>query len=741
MKQILENLRSGEIEVVEVPCPRVRPGHLLIQTRRTLISPGTERMLVEFAKGNLIAKARSQPEKVKQVLDKMKTDGILPTLEAVFNRLDEPMPPGYCNAGAVVEVGAGCEGFQVGDRVASNGFHAEMACVPVNLCAPIPDGVSDEHAAFTVLGSIGLHGTRLLQPTLGESFAVIGLGLIGQIAIQLLKGHGCSVVGVDTNEERCALARSFGVEAIISREGVDPVAAATAFSGGDGVDGVLITASAKTDAIIHQAAQMCRKRGRIVLTGVVGLNILRSDFYEKELSFQVSAAYGPGRYDPSYEEKGIDYPLPYVRWTVARNFRAILGAIRDGILNVEPLISRRFPHDEAGTKYYEVLKDPAVLGAIMEYPEGDAPTADRIPLAGSKSNGAATAKSAQATVGVIGAGNFAKLVLLPAIKAAGANLKAVASAGGVSSTHAGKKFDAEEATTDYRHILRDDSVSAVFITTRHNAHAGMVIEALEAGKHVFVEKPLAVDATGLQQVTDAYEKHRDLQLMVGFNRRFAPFTVEAKRLLAGRAEPVSIHMMVNAGMIPADHWIQDSAVGGGRIIGEGCHFIDLLMYLVGRPIRTVYASMFDGTGGGIQDDKMSISLTFADGSIGTVHYWSNGPKSYPKERVEIFSQGRTISINNWRRFKAYDWPGAKSKSIRSDKGHKAEVAAFVQRVRQGGEPLIPFDDLAMVTQATFAAMQSAKLGKVVDLRQMMQIAASAEADAPAAGADESPVTV
>lgn len=718
MKQVLQHLRTGQIELADVPCPMVRPGHLLIQTTCSLISAGTERMLVEFGRGGIIAKARSQPEKVKQVLDKIKTDGLMPTLEAVFNKLDEPLPLGYCNVGRVVEVGAGVEGFTVGDRVASNGPHAEMVTVPATLAARIPDEVDDASASFTVLGSVGLHGVRLLQPTLGERFAVFGLGLLGLMGVQLLRAHGCSVLGIDINAKRCELARQFGCETVAIGEGGDPVKAAEAFTRGRGVDGVLITASAKTDEIVHQSAQMCRKRGRIVLVGVVGLNLRRADFYEKELSFQVSCSYGPGRYDPSYEEMNRDYPMPYVRWTEGRNFDAMLSAMAEKRIDMAPLITKRIPHGEAAQAYDAILNDSGVLGVVLTYPDVAPPTTRTVRLTGSGRSEATTPR-----VGVIGTGNFTKQVLLPALKAAGGHLVTLASAGGVTSLHAGRKFEADEATTDYREILQNPQINTVCITTRHNSHAKMVCEALAAGKHVFVEKPLAIDEAGLAQVREAVAAHPNQQLMVGFNRRFAPHAVAIKKLLAGRSQPVAIDIMVNAGDIPSNHWLHDPGVGGGRIIGEGCHFIDLLRFLVGSPISSVQSVQFGRDSSSIPDDKASLSFTFEDGSIGTVHYWSNGPKSYPKERVEIFSEGRALTLDNWRQMQAYEWPAAGKMKIRQDKGHKSEIALFLERVAKGGEPLIPFAELDEVTRASFAAVRAGREGRTIRLADEAIVAA------------------
>ncbi|MCP4193518.1 MAG: Gfo/Idh/MocA family oxidoreductase [Planctomycetaceae bacterium] len=702
MKQVLQHLRTGKLELAEVPCPALRSGHLLIQTTHSLISPGTERMLVEFSRGNLISKARSQPDKVKQVLDKIKTDGLLPTLETVFSRLDEPIPMGYCNVGRVIEVGRGVRDFNVGDLVASNGNHAEMVCVPSTLAARIPNGVSSDTATFTVMGAIALQGTRLLNPTFGERFTVVGLGLLGLVAVQFLRAQGCGVLAVDVDQGRCDMAAAMGCETVNAGTG-DPIRAATAYSNGKGMDGVLITASSSSDEIVHQAATMCRKRGRIVLIGSVGLNLKRADFYEKELSFQVSCSYGPGRYDPAYEDQARDYPRGFVRWTVARNFEAVLDAMAREQINVAELITRTMPHAEAAQAYDAILNDRSVIGVVMHYPEGDPPLTRTIRRSTAKT---VASPPTAPVVGMIGAGLFSKGVLLPAIRDAGVRIASVASAGGLSSQHAGNKFNADEMTTDTRGILQNDEINTVFITTRHGSHADFTIDALESNKHVFVEKPLAIDAEGLARVTAAYEKHSQRHLMVGFNRRFAPHAVKAKELLASRSEPIVVNILVNAGDIPPDTWHHDPEVGGGRIIGEGCHFIDLAMFLVGNPIQTIQAVMFGQDCGTPRDDKTSISMTFQDGSISTVHYLANGPKAYPKETVTIFSEGRVLEIANWRRMNGHAWEVPKMRQS-MDKGHRAEVAAFLKNIEQGGPPLIPYNELELVTRASFAAVRAA----------------------------------
>ncbi len=710
MKQILQFLRTGVMEVAELPCPQVAPGHLLIQTTTSLISAGTERMLVEFSKANLIQKARLQPDKVKQVLDKIRADGLMPTLEAVFRKLDVPLPLGYCNVGTVLEVGAGVRDFQPGDRVASNGPHAEIACVPRNLCAKIPDAVTDEQAAFTVLGSIGLQGVRLAQPTLGERFLVMGVGLVGLLTAQFLLASGCEVLVSDFSADRLKLAEAFGAQTVNLAEGGDPIAAAQAWTQGQGVDGVLITASAKTDEIMHQAAEACRKRGRIILVGVVGLNLRRSDFYAKELTFQVSCSYGPGRYDEKYEQGGQDYPAGYVRWTEQRNFEAVLGALRSGKLSVEPLITDRFPLADAVAAYEKVESAPGSLGVLLQYPTEKIERSKVLQLA---PQGAAA--SGSAVVGVIGAGNFAQGILLPALQKTSARRVAVADLNAMAARHAAQKFGFEQAVTDHKLLLDNPDVRAIFILVGHHLHARFVCEALEAGKHVYVEKPLALNAEQLAQVAEVAARHPNQQVMVGFNRRFSPHTQQIRKLLQGRSEPLCMNMTVNAGAIPPDHWIQDPQRGGGRIIGEGCHFIDLLSYLAGSPVATV-SSVMAGEGPAVRDDRMSIVLGFADGSVGTVNYFSNGAKSYPKEMLEVFSDGRVLRMENFRATHGYGFKGfSKFKTSSQDKGHAAELAAFVERLAKGGEPLIPFDQLVNATQASFAALASAQEGRTIRL--------------------------
>lgn len=696
MKQILQSLKTGATEIADVPCPAVRRGQLLVRTAQTLVSAGTERMLVEFGKAGWIEKARRQPDKVRMVLDKIKTDGLQPTIEAVFNKLDQPLPLGYCNVGRIAEVGAGVTGFESGERVISNGKHAEVVSVPINLCAKVPDAVADEEAAFTVLGAIALQGIRLVQPTLGETVVVTGLGLIGLVTVQLLRAHGCRVLGLDFDKEKLALAREFGAEVVDLAAGQDPVAAAQTYSRGRGVDAVIVTAATKSSEPMHQAALMCRKRGRIVLVGVTGLELSRADFFEKELTFQVSCSYGPGRYDPDYEDKGNDYPVGFVRWTEQRNFEAVLDMMADGRLDVKPLISHRFAIDEA-EKAYELVGGAAPsLGILLEYPGIDiTPAARTVQLRPQSQPLSQGERGETASVSFIGSGNYATAVLIPAFKEAGARLRSVASSTGVSGVHAGRKFGFEETTTDTERLFSDSSTNAVVITTRHDSHAGFVLKALQAGKHVFVEKPLCLTLDELAEIESGYsalatQDTAPPMLMVGFNRRFAPQVQKIKQLSTGVSGPKSFIMTVNAGAIPADHWTQDIEAGGGRIIGEACHFIDLLRFLAGVPITSrQLMAMNTGTG-----DTVTLQLGFTDGSIGTVHYFANGSKAFPKERLEVFAAGGVLQLNNYRKLTGFGWSGFKKMDLwRQDKGQKACAAAFVNVISQGGEAPIPVDEI------------------------------------------------
>lgn len=709
MKQILQSLKTGVTEIADVPVPKAGRGQLLIQTSHTLVSAGTERMLVEFGKAGWIDKARRQPDKVRMVLDKIKTDGLQPTMEAVFNKLDQPLPLGYCNVGRVAGIGAGVLGFSEGERVISNGKHAEVVSAPMNLCAKVPDAVPDDEAAFTVLGAIALQGIRLAQPTLGETVAVTGLGLIGLMTVQLLRAHGCRVLGLDFDADKLALARRFGAEAVDLQAGQDPVKAAVAYSRGRGVDAVIVTAATKSSEPMRQAALMCRKRGRIVLVGVTGLELSRDDFFKKELTFQVSASYGPGRYDPNYEEKGQDYPVGFVRWTEQRNFEAVLDMMADGRLDVKPLVSHRFEIGAAEKAYALVAGAAPSLGVLLSYPGmAITPEARTVSLASSTNRQSLSQGKAadSARIGVIGSGSYATAVLIPAFKDAGAHLGSVVSSAGVSGVHAGRKFGFDETTTDSQRIFADTATDAVVITTRHDSHARFVLQAFEANKPVFVEKPLCLTLDELNEIKSAYHAAANKPMvMVGFNRRFAPHVQKIKALLSGVSGPKSFIMTVNAGAIAADHWTQAVDVGGGRIIGEACHFVDLLRFLAGAPIVGWSRATMDAD----IEDTVSISLQFADGSIGAVHYFANGPKSFPKERLDVFAQGRVLQLDNYRKLTGFGWPGFKRMRLwRQDKGQRACVKAFVNAI-EGRAPLpIGAEEIFEVTQVSIELAQGGR---------------------------------
>ncbi|WP_263260789.1 bi-domain-containing oxidoreductase [Pseudomonas sp. RIT-PI-S] len=707
MKQILQSLKTGIVELTTVPCPEPSIGHLLIRTHKTLISAGTERMLVEFGQANLIQKARQQPDKVKMVLNKISTDGLGPTLTAVRNKLDQPIALGYCNVGVVVAVGEGVSGFVVGDRVASNGRHAEFVNVPALLCAKVPDEVEDEDAAFTVLGAIALQGIRLIQPTLGEVVAVVGLGLVGLMTIQLLRAQGCQVIGIEIDPARRALAEQLGVRTLNPMGDCDVVQAAQALSRDRGVDAVIITASTRSSDPVRQAAQMCRKRGRIVLVGVTGLELSRADFYEKELTFQVSCSYGPGRYDPSYEDKGNDYPLGFVRWTEQRNFEAVLDMLASKRLDVQSLISHRFKLDACNDAYAAIGAGDS-LGVLLDYFEPDQPLTvqplRQVRLVDKSDNPDALA------IGMIGAGNYAGQVLIPCLKRAGARLRTIVSAGGVSGVHFGRKYGFEQASTDFISVLEDTNVDGVVIATRHHQHAEQVISALNANKHVFVEKPLAISRRQLVEIEQAYKNmlgRNPRVLMVGFNRRFAPHILKMKQLLSPIKETKVLIATVNSGAIPMDSWIQDPSVGGGRIIGEACHFIDLMRYLVGHPIVSVQATVLGlGDRASLNSDKVSFTLGFADGSIGTVHYLANGHKGYPKERLEVFCGGRILQLNNFRKLRGWGWASFTKMNLWSqDKGNAACAAAFVAAAQDATDSPISFEELIEVTRVSIEVME------------------------------------
>ena len=692
MRQVLQNLRNGETSLVDVPCPKSIDGHALIRTSKSLVSVGTERMLVDFGKAGLLKKARSQPEKVKMVVEKVITDGLSATYDAVKSKLDQPLPLGYCNVGRILD--GSNTGFENGARIVSNGHHAEVVRVPKNLIAYIPDEVDDESAAFTVLGAIAMQGIRLVNPTVGETVVVTGLGLIGLLAVQILKANGCRVLGIDFDTAKCQLAKQFGAEVVDLSEEQDPMTIAQAYSRGRGVDAVLITASSTGNDIIHQAANMCRKRGRIVLVGVIGLELSRADFYEKELTFQVSCSYGPGRYDEGYEGKGKDYPVGFVRWTEQRNFEAVLDLMASGSIDVKPLISNRFKINNV-VAAYEKLDDRSSLGILLDYHETntEALINNTVKLSENSNN-----KMQKGNIAFIGGGNYASRVLIPAFKSARANLMTLVTSGGMSAVHHGKKNGFLAASTDIEQAL-DDAVDTIVIATQHNLHASQTIQALEKGKHVFVEKPLALTHLEIDQI-EAAQKVANTLLMVGYNRRFSPHIQKIKSLLDAKPMPKTFIMTMNPGEISMDHWIQDSAVGGGRIIGEACHYIDLMRFLTGSKIKSFNAvRMGENEFVELTEDKALISLTFEDGSMGSLHYFANGGQSFPKERIEVFCDNAVLQLDNFRKLRGFGWKGFNKMNLWSqDKGQANCVNAFMESVREGGANPIPHVEIFEVAR-------------------------------------------
>ena len=707
MRQVLQSLKSGKTTLSDVPAPGVRRGHVLIRTTVSVVSVGTERMLVEFGRASYVEKARRQPEKVRQVLDKVRADGVLPTVEAVRAKLDAQIPLGYCNAGVVLEVGEGVPDLKVGDRVVSNGPHAEVVSVPHRLCARIPDSVEDEDAAWTVLGSIGLQGIRLLEPTLGETIVVTGLGPIGLCAVQMLRASGCQVLAIDVRRDRCDLAEGFGATVACIADGDDPVGVAEDLTDGRGVDGVLLTLSTKSDEPLHQAATMCRRNGRIVLVGVAGLKLQRADFYEKELTFRVSCSYGPGRYDDAYEQAGHDYPLGFVRWTEQRNFEAVLGLLASGALDVASLVTHRVDIGAAEALYADLGGDPNMLGALLTYPRRESASLRRRTVTTAK----VARRPGRAVLGVLGAGNFASRVLVPHLAKLPVVLDTVATSGGVSGTELARKFGFRQSTTD-PDALFDAPIDSVVVATRHDSHADYAERALRTGRAVYVEKPLALTHDDLDRLDAAWTAAVDPLAMVGFNRRFAPQAAKMRELLATLREPKTLVYTVNAGVIPRGVWVHDPVSGGGRIAGEACHFVDLLRFLVGAPIVSWQVATVGLTGGlQVAEDKTSFTLTFADGSIGTVHYVGSGSKAFPKERLEVFVGGRVLQLGDFRTLHGWGWPGFRKFDLRKqDKGHSAALSAFITAVRRGGRSPMEWAEILEVSRVALDVAALARSG-------------------------------
>lgn len=703
MRALTQVIGTGESAVRDIPAPGPREGQVLVRSHASVISAGTEATLLDFGRSSFLGKARSQPDRVRQVFEKAATEGLVPTLEAVRDKLHETIIPGYCQAGRVLDSGGEAGGFSPGDLVVTNGPHAEIVRVPHHLAARVPDGVGLESAAFTPLAAIALQGVRLAELTLGETVVVFGLGLVGLLTVQIVRAHGCRCIGIDKDRGRVELAREFGALGLVAGE--EPIIETVRrLTHGFGADAVLMTLTAESDEPIHQAASMARKRGRIVLVGVTGLQLRRSDFYEKELTFQVSCSYGPGRYDPEYETKGRDYPLPFVRWTEQRNFEAVLSLMADGRLVAEPLVTHRYPIGEARSAYDLLAAGTPSLGILLTYPEPEAGEGREATI---RLREPSEPRPGKGVVGVIGAGSFARRTLLPAVREAGFEMRTIVSSGGLSASLEGEASGAEFASSDIRRVLDDPEIDTVLVLTRHASHATLSKQALRAGKHVFVEKPLALTMADLDEL-EQVQAETGCILTVGFNRRFAPLTSELRQLVAARAGPLALIMTVNAGHIDREHWTQDPERGGGRIIGEACHFIDLARFLCGAPITGLNVrSARDRTGGAI-DDIAHLVLSFGDGSTAAIHYLSNGSSQFPKERIEAFFDGRVAAIDNWRRLRT--WGDSRRNPLfrrRLDKGHEIEIQRLLGAVRTGGDPPIPLAELFEVSRWSIRAARAA----------------------------------
>jgi len=709
MQQVSQNIRNGKLSLMEVPDPVVRPGQLLIGNARSVISAGTEKMVMELAKKSLLGKARERPDHVRRVLEKLRNEGFFQTFNQVREKLDEPMGLGYSSAGTVLACGAGVEQFKPGDRVASNGGHAGIVSVPKNLCVALPDAVSFEQGAFATIGAIALQGVRLARPALGETAFVIGLGLVGQITVSLLRASGCRVLGMDLDPEKCQQAEALGAEYASPKLGAQEILART---GGRGADVVVVAASTPSNQPIELSAEAVRQKGRVVAVGMVGLDLPRRPFYFKEAEFVVSCSYGPGRYDSAYEEQGHDYPAAHVRWTEQRNMQAFVELVDRGGLDPSKLVTHRHPIEQA-TDAYSMIENGTepYLAIVLEYPD----VVDKVPQREMRLR--EPSSKGGIGVGCLGAGNFARSVLLPAIQAqSGLDPVVLCSAGGTTATYAGKKRDFARVTTEEESLLADPAVDAVFVVTQPCQHAPQVSAALRAGKHVFVEKPLALTMEELDGVEQAIQDGQ--LLMVGFNRRFSPATQRAREAFAGASGPLTCSVRFNAGAIPADHWVQDLKVGGGRVISEACHGIDLATYLVGSPPVRVYAESIGGEGApAVTDDQCFITLRHANGSISNVAFLAGGDKAFPKERVELIGAGRVAVIHDFSKVETV--VGGKTsvkKLLQQDKGHRAEIAAFTKAIREGGPPPIAWCDLRAVSAAAILAVQSLREGVPFEIR-------------------------
>ncbi|HEV3467978.1 MAG TPA: bi-domain-containing oxidoreductase [Pyrinomonadaceae bacterium] len=722
MKQILQNRKSGEVEVADVPAPALQSGRVLVRTAASLISAGTERAAVGQNRRGLLGRALEQPELVRKTVARAREEGLLSTARAVRSKMEEAVALGYSAAGVVLGVGEGVRGFAAGDRVACAGVgyasHAEVLSVPQNLCARVPEGVSFGEAAYATLGAVALQGVRLAQPTLGESVVVIGLGLLGQLAAQLLRANGCRVFGVDPDEGRVELARALGLAGGCA-PGEGAAERILEWTRGRGADAVVITAATESSEPVVLAGEASRLKGRVVVVGQVGTEVPRDLYFRRELSLTVSMSYGPGRYDPEYEERGRDYPLAYVRWTEGRNLEAFLDLLAAGGVNVERLTTHRLPVEE-GARAYDIITGRAAepyLGVLLEYDTArEVETSVRLGADAKVVEGRAVKGQSAVRVGLIGAGSYATRMLLPHFKAAGAEFLSIATASGVSAVNVGRQFGFRSCASGAEEVVAEEGVNLVVIATRHDSHARLARLALGAGRHVFVEKPLALSEEELEGVLDAARRAQGL-LTVGFNRRFSPLAVRAKEFFAAHGGPLSIVYRVNAGRVPRGHWTQDPREGGGRIVGEVCHFVDLCQFWTGAHVTRVYAESVASRDAHVtEEDNVVITLRFADGSNASVAYVAEGDRSLPKERAELFGGGRAFVLEDFRRATLHRGGGEETVRLRAqDKGQAAQARAVCALVREGGPLPTPLEDLANTSRATFRIRESLRAGRPLDV--------------------------
>ena len=721
MKQIVQNMKSGETQIVDIPVPIIQPGFLLIRTAASLVSAGTERMLVSFAEKNLLGKAQSRPDLMKQVVEKAKREGILTTLNAAFNRLDQPITLGYSSAGTVMQVGEGVDGFKPGDRVVCAGgsyaVHAEYALVPKNLAAHLPKEVKFESGAFATIGAIALNGIRLANPQVGEMSAVIGMGLLGLLTAQILTASGCDVIGMDINPERLAFAQKVGIRAETNKKIKEKFIQMTR---GRGFDHVFICADTTSNEPVELAGEIARDRANIVAIGAVGMDIPRKQYYEKELTFKIARSYGPGRYDKTYEEIGSDYPIGHVRWTEGRNLEAIVGLLKQNKLEVASLITHRFPIEQAKEAYALITgkQNQNYLGVIITYPEVENQQTEKNIITFSSKH--ISSKSKKLDVGVIGAGNYANAVFLPTIKKnPHINLLGIISAKGLNAQQSAKKFGFSYADSRIDTILKDEKINLITILTQHADHADLVRKGLQAGKHVYCEKPLAITTKQLENIIPLFQKKNHPYLTVGFNRRFAPYSVQLKSFFTDRAEPIYAHYRVNAGFIPSSHWLHDPTKGGGRLIGEGCHFIDYMVFLVGQIPESVHTQALPDNGKYTRDNFV-ITMSFPDGSIGTISYLANGNKSVGKEYLEVFCGGKVGILDDFRKLQLFGKTTIKKREyFKQDKGHTSAWDNFVNAVIKNTEAPIPYTELIGTAYVILACDQSMQTGKPINIKDFM----------------------